>query len=80
MNRIVLQRNITTVTIVLFLIFFGIFQYMKPSFLYDQNGALRQFGIGYRSKTIIPMWLLSIVLAILSYLLVLYYINLPNIY
>jgi hypothetical protein len=80
MNRIVLQRNITTVTIVLFLMFFGFFQYTKPAFLYDQNGALRQFGIGYRSKTIIPMWLLSIVLAILSYLLVLYYINLPNIY
>lgn len=80
MNRIILQRNITTVTIVLFLLFFGLFQYMKPGFLYDHDGALRQFGLGYRNKTIIPMWLLSIVLAIFSYLIVLYYINIPNIY
>lgn len=80
MNRIVLQRNSTTVTIVIFLLFFGFFQYMKPGFLYDHDGSLRQFGLGYRNKTIIPMWLLSIVLAIFSYLLVLYYINLPDIY
>ncbi len=80
MNRIVLQRNSTTVTIVIFLLFFGLFQYMKPGFLYDRDGSLRNFGLGYRNKTIIPMWLLSIVLAIFSYLLVLYYINFPNIY
>jgi hypothetical protein len=33
---------------------------------------LREFGIGLRKKTIIPVWLLSVFLAIVSYLAVMY--------
>jgi len=41
-------------------------------------GSLRTFGLGHRRKTILPIWLLSIILGILSYLFILYYITLPK--
>jgi hypothetical protein len=50
-----------------------------PHFLYNQDGSLREFGIGYKKKTVIPIWLVALILAILSYLFVLYYLAIPKI-
>ncbi len=47
----------------------------KPAFLYNTDGSLREFGVGYRNKTILPMWLLSIVLGILIYISLMYYVT-----
>ena len=47
---------------------------MQPAFLYNSDGSLRDFGVGYKNKTILPIWLLSIVLGILSYCFTRYYI------
>jgi hypothetical protein len=66
-------KNTTLVTIVLFLAVFLVINMMKPGFLYKNDGSLREFGIGYKNKTILPLWLLSIVLGILIYVAVLYY-------
>ena len=76
----IIQENITLVSISLFLILFLIIQYIKPGFLYNHDGSIRQFGIGYRNKTILPVWLLSIILGILCYLFVLYYLVYPRLY
>lgn len=43
--------------------------------VFEKNGKPRQFGIGYRNNTICPIWLVIIIFGILSYFLVLYYIN-----
>jgi hypothetical protein len=51
-------------------------QYANPSFIYNQDGSLREFGIGYSSKTVLPIWLIAIVLGILSYVAV-YYVSRP---
>jgi hypothetical protein len=67
------RQNKTMVAVVLFLIIFGFIQLMKPSCLYNKDGSVREFGIGYRNKTILPIWLLSICLGILCYLAVIYY-------
>ena len=75
MNKIIVKNNINLFAISIFLILFIIIQLLKPGFLYNRDGSLRQFGIGKKKETIIPIWLVSIVLAIFSYLLVLYYIN-----
>lgn len=75
MNRNFLQTNVVAVAIILFLIIYGATQYFKPLFLYNTDGSLRVFGVGYRNKTILPMWLFSLVLAILCYLAVLYYLE-----
>jgi len=63
------------VSIILFIMIFGFIQMMKPSFLYNPDGSFREFGVGYKNKTILPVWLLSIVLGILCYLAILFYIT-----
>ena len=75
MFRIFTKNNITLVSIVIFLLIFSIVQMIKPSFLYNKDSSLRQFGIGYKNKTILPLWLFSIILGILIYMLVLYYVT-----
>ena len=53
---------------------------MKPACFYNKDGSIREFGIGYKNKTILPIWLLSLILGILSYLAVMYYIEYPRIF
>lgn len=75
MLRTFARNNTTLVSIIIFLMIFGIMHMLQPAFLYNKDGSIRQFGIGYRNKTILPVWLFSIVLGILSYVFVLYYAN-----
>ncbi len=80
MYRTLIRENITLVSIILFVIIFGTIQMMKPSCFYNKDGSIRDFGVGYRNKTILPIWLLSILLGIVCYLVVLYYVSSPKIY
>lgn len=75
MYRSYIAKNPTLVSVLLFLVIFITIQIGKPGFLYRDDGSIREFGIGYRNKTILPIWLLAIVLGILSYLFVLYYLS-----
>jgi uncharacterized membrane protein YozB (DUF420 family) len=80
MYRNFIRQNITIVSILLFLIIFGIVQFIKPAFLYNKDGSVREFGIGYKNKTILPIWLFSILLGILSYLFILYFVTYPRLF
>ena len=80
MNRYYIRENATLFSIILFLIMFGSIQMMKPAFLYNNDGSVREFGVGYRNKTILPIWLLSFILGILSYLVVMYYVAYPRLF
>jgi hypothetical protein len=73
------RENVTLVAIFIFIIIFGFVHMMKPACFYKDDGSIRQFGVGYRNKTILPVWLLAIILGILSYLFVLYYLAYPRI-
>ena len=75
-----IRDNAVLIAVALFIVIFGVIQFAKPSFLYNDDGSVRECGIGYRNKTIFPVWLLSIVLGILCYLFVLYYLANPNIF
>ena len=79
MSRQFIRNNVTLVAIIIFFIIFVPLQLMKPAFLYNHDGSIREFGIGYKNKTIVPLWLLSIILGIFSYLFVLYYLAYPKI-
>ncbi len=70
-----IRENITLTATILFIIIFVIIQMIRPSFLYKKDGSLREFGIGYKNKTIFPVWLLSIILGILCYLAVNWYVK-----
>jgi hypothetical protein len=75
MLRQFVTRNINLVSIIVFLILFAIILLIKPNIMFDKNGKPREFGIGYKNKTILPLWLAVIILAIISYLAILCYIN-----
>ena len=80
MNRNYVRDNITLFSVILFVVIFGSIQLIKPAFLYNKDGSVREFGIGYKNKTILPIWLLSIILGILSYLSVMYYVAAPRLF
>lgn len=72
MLRTFTRNNTTLVAIMMFLFVFIMVHMLQPSFLYNRDGTLRTFGVGYRNKTILPLWLFSVILGILCYLFVLY--------
>lgn len=80
MYKTYIRQNITLVAVILFVIIFGIIQIMKPACFYNSNGSIREFGIGYKNKTILPIWLFSLLLGIICYLAVLYFVNMPKIF
>jgi hypothetical protein len=69
-----IRNNKVLASILLFMIVYILIQNIKPSLMYKSDGTLRDFGVGYKNKTIIPIWLFSILLGILSYLSVMYYL------
>ena len=78
-SRRFINRNITFVSILVFLaVFIGV-QYTQPGFLYNSDGSLRDFGLNSKHKTILPIWLITMFLAIISYVIVLYYVTYPKI-
>jgi hypothetical protein len=78
MNYSFIRKHINTFAILIFITSFLLLNYFQPGFIYNNDGTLREFGLGSKRKTILPIWLISILLGILSYLAVLYYITLPK--
>ena len=78
MLRTFTRNNTTLVAIILFIFCFAIIQILRPPFLYNTDGSIKEFGVGYKNKTILPIWLLSILLGILCYVVVMYYIVYPR--
>ena len=69
------NKNITLVSIIFFIIMFILLIVIKPEIVFTKNGKPRDFGLGYKNKTILPIWLFVIILSIFSYLAVLFYIQ-----
>jgi hypothetical protein len=80
MYRTYVRENIAFVSVFIFIIIFGIIQLLKPSCFYNTNGSIREFGIGYKNKTILPIWLSAILLGILCYLGLMYYASGPKLF
>lgn len=70
----VIRKNKASVAILVFIALFFIVHTVKPSLIYTKEGGFRTFGVGYKHKTVVPIWVVSICLAILSYLAVSYYV------
>jgi hypothetical protein len=68
-----IRHNKISMAILIYIILFGLVNFLKPVFMYNPDGSLKEFGVGFRKKTIIPVWLLSIFLAIIAYFSVVYY-------
>jgi hypothetical protein len=66
------RHNKALVAIVFYIMLFGLVNTLKPAFIYNPDGSLKEFGVGFRRKSIIPVWLVSIFLAIIAYFSVVY--------
>ena len=67
------MKNILLISVFLFLTLDGSIILFKPMLIYKEDGTIREFGVGYRNKTVTPLWFVSILLAILSYISIRYY-------
>jgi hypothetical protein len=72
-NQYISREALSVIAVFIFLILFGIINALRPSVIYNKDLSFRCFGIGYKNKTVIPIWLFSIVLAILVYVAVIYF-------
>ena len=73
MNPRWIRHNKVSVAILLYIALFASINIVQPAFMYNPDGSIKSFGLGYRSKTIIPVWLISVFLAIIAYFSVMYY-------
>jgi hypothetical protein len=73
MNPRWVRHNKVSVAIILYIILFTLVNLVKPAFMYNPDGTIKEFGVGFRKKTIIPIWLISIFMAIIAYFSVMYY-------
>lgn len=78
-NQIILRKLLPFFAIIIFTIIFGLINLCKPSFIYKKDLTFREFGLGTKNKTIVPIWLVSIIIAICSYVLVLWFYSFKNI-
>ena len=62
----IMNKNNIQLSIIIYLIFIGLLLYLKPSFLTDENGNLKEFGSG-KNKTILPFWLIVFLGAFFSF-------------
>ena len=77
-SRNFVKNNVNSVAIFIYLLTFGLITYYKPNFIYNKDGSFREFGIGTSKKTVIPIWLVAILLSLMSYFFVLYYLAFPK--
>ena len=73
-----MRKHITTSAIILFLLVVYIIHFFKPQIIYNHDDSFKSFGLGYRNKTVVPMWLACIAIAIMSYVAVHYYLSTPT--
>jgi hypothetical protein len=75
LSSVWVRRHKLSAAITLFLIWMILVHVTKPAFIYNDKGGFRSFGLGYRNYTVFPIWLVSIVLAIVAYFSVTWYIT-----
>jgi len=78
--KTIINQNIVITSVILFIIVYGIIIYSEPSIIFNKDGSLRQFGLGKSNTTVLPAWLVSLIIAILSYFIILYSISYNKIY
>jgi hypothetical protein len=67
------QPRMTMVTIYLLLV--AAFLYVRPGVAFGKDGQIRPFGTGQSDSTVFPLWWWVFVLAVVSYLLVVWFLG-----
>lgn len=66
------RNNLVLIAISLFVVSYAAIHALKPGFMYNRDGSLRQFGVGRKLNTVVPAWLVAIFMALFSYMATLY--------
>lgn len=66
------KSGVKTAILLYLLLVSGII-YLRPSFLFDENGEIKKYGTK-ENETLFPLWLIMGVLSLISYLFVSIYI------
>jgi hypothetical protein len=70
------EINRLFLVIIIYILLYGIVVMLQPDIIFNnKDNCLRQFGVGYRNTSILPLWLISVLFAILSYFIVLYILH-----
>ena len=80
MNRQYITKHIVTITSMLLCITILSIYFVQPIVICNEDGSLKEFGIGYNNKTVVPMWYCTLLLAIVIYTLIRLYIIYPRVY
>jgi hypothetical protein len=59
--------NVIYISIIAFSVILLLVHCVKPTMVYAPDGSLRQFGIGYRHKTVVPLWFIVLLTSAVSY-------------
>ena len=43
---------------------------IKPSILFNENGNLKEFGVNRYHKTVLPFWIVVILISVISYFII----------
>jgi len=68
LNNKTLYKYRLASSLALFLLLAWLVHLVKPAIMYNEDGSFREFGVGYKHKTVMPCWFVFAVLAILSYM------------
>uniref|UniRef100_A0A6C0JU54 Uncharacterized protein n=1 Tax=viral metagenome TaxID=1070528 RepID=A0A6C0JU54_9ZZZZ len=74
-----IKKNITQFAILIFIILYGGIVISNSPFIFNPDGTLKLFGIGFTTRSVLPAWLLSVIFAIISYFIIIYYVSYPTI-
>ena len=78
--KLINKKNLIFFSVLIFLIIFFVVYHIKPAFLFNQDGSIKFFGLGYKNKTIIPLWLFTLSLSIFSYITIFYLTSINIVY
>ena len=71
----IVRKNPKMWMLTIYLFVVSAFLYLRPSVAFDQDGNPRPFGTGNRKATVFPVWWWMFVMAVTSYLSVVYYLG-----
>ena len=56
LNRTFIRKHLVSFATLLFVGLYVMIIKLKPGFLYNHDGTLRSFGVGYKNRTVIPVY------------------------
>lgn len=62
-----IRDNKVLATFVIFMAMFLAMMMIRPALVFNRDGSIKEFGLGYTNRTVLPIWLFVIVFAILAY-------------